>query len=234
MKTTVVIFIVEGKSDENALYPRLRGICKNLKIYPIVVRGDLFIHKDYERIQNPKILIDTILKERVFKDNIIRKKDVSCVIHVTDTDGSFINDYEILINKDQPESTTYTLDNIVVNSDEQKINIFKRDERRSKFINILSSQEKVSNLNYRILYFSRNMDHVITGNPDVPKDEKEAKADAFSVSFTKDSDFMLFFEDDSFNLNENYKASWDFIRRNQNSLKRYTNFGLVFEILNSL
>ena len=76
---------------------------------------------------------------------------------------------------------------------------------------------------------SCNLDHVLYGKLNSTDDDKENDAYAFAKKYKDDIDgFLSFISDSDFSKTEDYKASWEFIKKDHNSLGRYTNLGLCF------
>ena len=55
-------------------------------------------------------------------------------------------------------------------------------------------------------------------------------AESFLEKFDEDvPGFVNFFRNSDFSVKLDYSDSWDFIQKDCNSLKRHTNFGMLFE-----
>lgn len=82
---------------------------------------------------------------------------------------------------------------------------------------------------YKIYYMSSNLDHVLYNEFNLTDDEKENKAHEFHGKYRKNvADFYSFISDSNFSVQGNYLGTWDFIKKDKNSLCRHTNLGLCF------
>lgn len=122
------------------------------------------------------------------------------------------------------------MENIRVDSSDQLNEIKNRNSKKRMHLNTLSKTEKVvKTVTYKILYFSRNLDHVISNKPDTL--EKSNDADAFSNSFATPHEFENFFKKSDFTVDGTYDETWYFIKDDLKSLNRFSNFHLIFEML---
>ena len=231
-KKRLVIVIAEG-SEQDALYPNLNKIGEKLNIRFKIMGKDIFTEKENER-KSSKAIVGNIINELTIRPEI-NKNDIKLIVQLTDTDGVYISDDNILIDESQSEKTMYHLQSIMVNSKNQLDVIKKRNHKKRLHLNVLSKTEKVvKGINYKILYFSRNLDHVISNDPNTQNSEKSKEADDFSNSFATTHDFMMFFKESDFAVKGTYDETWDFIKNDVKSLNRFSNFHLIFEMLNEI
>jgi len=233
-KPSLIVVIAEGISDEDALYPNLKKVSKKLKVHFEFVGGDVFTARKNQR-KPAKAIIGDIIREEIISKPEFEKEDIKLIVQLTDTDGVYISDDNIVIDESQSDRTEYTLENIRVDSLNQLQEIKNRNYVKRRALDILSTTGKVTErFNYKILYFSRNLDHVISDNPDTLKSEKSKAADAFSNSFTTANDFEKFFSASDFTVDGTYDETWTFIKSDAKSLKKFTNFHLIFEMLREI
>lgn len=106
----VVLFLVEGVSDELALGPLLSRFIQSDQVKFKVIHGD--ITSDYYRT-TPATIANKI-KEVVhsFLGNIYRIDDIAEIVHIVDSDGVYIAESQILSDTcEKPlysESTIHT------------------------------------------------------------------------------------------------------------------------------
>jgi len=232
MSKSLVIVIAEG-SEQDALYPNLKKIGEKLRIHFEIMGTDVFTAKENVN-KSPKAIVGDIINEVTSKPEF-SKNDIKLVIQLTDTDGVYITDDKIITDEFQQEKTHYTLENIRVNNSNQLRAIKNRNGRKRTALNTLSKTEKVSKtVNYKILYFSRNLDHVISDKPETPKSEKSKEADVFSNSFATSYDFENFFIASDFTVDGTYDVTWNFIKDGTKSLNKHSNFHLIFEMLRGI
>ncbi len=93
--------------------------------------------------------------------------------------------------------------------------------------NKLSTTSKIYNINYSVYYFSTNLEHVLHDIQCVNDEEKMIYAQKFTDRFFKrEIEFIAFINDPSFAVSGDYRSSWDFIKKDANSLNRYSNLHL--------
>jgi len=97
-------------------------------------------------------------------------------------------------------------------------------------LNRLIFCQDINNIDYQVYYFSCNLEHVLHDNPNVKDENKSKKAEEFEERFyNREQEFLEFIGNDEFAVAGNYEETWDFIRENNNSLKRYSNLHLYFK-----
>lgn len=236
MSRKVVIVIVEGESDEALLVSRLNEKYSNVNIRFEVQNGDIL----YNLGKKTSILsrMDNTVKAIISKRKY-RRKDVLCIIHIIDTDGCLIPSNYIEIDEYQDRKTLYRLESINVDSDIQRKNIIERNKKRTENINLLirDNYRVLNKYNYQLYYLSRNLEHVIFDQPNPDRKSKTINVDVFVDRLN--SDIEVFLKDympklDNSSYYNNYKKSWEYIKKGTNSLKRKTNVPLLFDYLSNL
>lgn len=82
---------------------------------------------------------------------------------------------------------------------------------------------------YKICYMSCNLDHVLYNKLNTSDKEKEIDALNFADNYERNiSGFCDFMKKSSFSKCISYKDSWEFIKSNNNSIKRFSNLGICF------
>ncbi len=221
----VILFIVEGLTDENALNSVLKKIFEgeNKDIRFHVVHGDMTSDRSVSGPTAKITVHNSIEIER--KRYGLQKKDIIKVIHLVDTDGAFVPSYRIIHST--VESIQYFDDRIESAAPES---IIERNIRKSKVLGLLHSTNAVGSIPYYVYYFSRNLEHVLHNvSTNLTDDEKLNYADTFADKYSSDHEgFIAFISLSDFAVPGEYKETWDFIIRDTNSLHRYCNFHLLF------
>lgn len=218
----VVLFLVEGITDEISLALVLSKIIEKDKLVRFkVINGDITSEYGTNSI-NILNKITKVIKEFIDKD-IYRKKDIQKVIHIIDTDGAYI-DNQSIIQKDI-DFIEYDMQNIFTKNIES---IIKRNEQKRQVINkLIGACYVYRDLPYEIYFFSSNLEHVLHNDQNVIKDKKDAYAYEFADKFKEEpSKFIEFINNKEFAVAGDYDDTWNFIKKDSNSLKRYTNFHL--------
>lgn len=223
----VVLFVVEGSTDEIALQPILKKLLQNDKVKFDVLHRDITsdINCNTENIKGK------IGKEinKYLAVSKLKKKDIKEVVHLIDTDGSFVT-ADAIEEKEQGE-IEYTEEKIIVKN---KVSIVQRNRRKTKVVKLLfSTKEILGNIPYKIYYFSRNREHVLNNvTENLSSNEKWELAEEFSNKYENDIDgFCELMCNSSFAKGSEYKESWEFILEGTNSLKRYCNFHIFLKDL---
>ena len=132
------------------------------------------------------------------------------------------------------------MENIKVDSTNQKREIEKRNKQKLFNINkVFNVKEIVSKrYKYKLFYFSRNLEHVLFNEPNPKQETKVYNVEKFNSSLNEPletylSQFLPTLENET-DLDTQYKESWIFIKERNNSLKRYTNVPLLFNFIQSL
>lgn len=222
MSKKVVAVIVEGPSDENAIGGILKEYFSSEEVRFEVVHGDITSRNDIA-IDNIVIeigsLIDSIKSKYGYKD-----EDFIKIIHIADMDGAFVNG---CIFEADVEGVQYFEDHIECPNVKA---IEKRNEHKAEILQKLSSTGKVHNIYYRLYFNSCNLEHVLYDElKDFTDDEKETMSDDFAEKYEgRLQDFIDFISDSAIAVQGTYKKTWQFIEKDNHSLKRYTNMHLIF------
>jgi len=228
----IVLFIVEGPSDETSLTLVLSKIIERDKIVRFkITRCDMTAEN---RINSSNIhnkiteKIKDFIKENKYKYKY-KKSDILKVVHLVDTDGTFIEN-SFILQKDI-DGFEYDRQHIFARNVE-KVKI--RNERKSQVINKLIGTKTVfKDLPYEIYFFSSNLEHVLHDNNNRLSDgEKKKYSHIFEDKFAEEPfKFIEFMNSAEFAVNGEYKHTWDFIKEGTNSLNRYTNFNILLNNL---
>ena len=222
----VILFLVEGASDLTSL-EFIDNINTNETIKFQITSGDvtskLNITPQNCREEINKILLSFLERSK------LRKTDIIKIIHILDIDGVYIPEVNIIEDKNK-KKFLYTINGIVAPSKE---NVQKRNESKKQIVEKLLDTSKINSIPYEMYYMSCNLEHVLHDKlEDISEDEKKELANKFADRFyEKEIEFIDFINNKDFKVLGDYKATWDFIKRDLNSVNRYSNFWLFFENL---
>lgn len=225
----ILLFIVEGLSDEQSLAPGMEAVIKDSSIKFIVLRSD--ITSDYNSTKNN--IVNKVEKEiNIFliKNPQYNNEDILGVVHITDTDGCFANDSIVFENKNINKNEYY--DNKILCKEKSKYLVSKNNKAEN--LKVLSKVNKIILDNkyiipYSIYYMSCNLDHVLHNKPNSGIAEKRINSVLFSDENDDPIKFEEFFTKDEIRIKGTYDETWDYIKEDNNSLKRGTNFILCIE-----
>lgn len=220
----VVAVIVEGPSDENAIGGILKEYFSSEEVQFAVVHGD--ITSDYmTTVDNAVSKVDDLV------DSIRSKygyhwEDFAKIIHISDTDGTFTKD---CIQEADVEGIRYFEDRIECAYVSE---VEKRNKHKSEIMFKLYSTGKVHDIRYRLFFNSCNLEHVLYDElKDFSDADKEELSDEFAEKYEgKVREFIDFISDKSIAVPGTYKATWRFIEKDNNSLHRYSNMHLIFDL----
>lgn len=104
-----------------------------------------------------------------------------------------------------------------------------RNKTKSKNLNMINLTSKVCEILISVYYFSCNLDHVLHNSRNLERSLKEEYAIEFADKYeNRELDFINFIRDDLINLGNDYFDSWNKIKEELNSLKRFSNFYQFF------
>ncbi|MFV0239407.1 MAG: hypothetical protein ACK5H4_05125 [Lacrimispora sphenoides] len=220
----VILFIVEGPTDEETLSPVLKKAFQREDVRFHVVHGDMTSNWSVSGNNAVKTVNEHIEVER--KRYGFNKKDILKVIHLVDIDGAFIPADKVV------KSTTGTIryfDDRIESADPE--GVIDRNSRKSQVLYRLSTADAVGKIPYSIFYFSRNLEHVLHNNHgNLTDDEKVNYADAFADKYGSDQKgFQAFISSADFAVPGDFRETWNFIMQGLNSLHRHCNLHLLLK-----
>ncbi|WP_124064908.1 hypothetical protein [Clostridium sp. E02] len=220
----IILFLAEGPTDEETLSPILKSIFSSQEVRFHIVHGDLTSNWSVTGKNVLKTVSKLIEEER--KRYGFHKNDILKVVHLVDTDGAFIPK-EFVSYKDIQE-VSYTENQIETRAPKA---VIERNERKSQILASLAQTEKISSIPYFIYYFSRNLEHVFhNSSKNLTIEEKVNFADSFADQYEYDTEgFLSFLSQKGLFVPGSYKETWEYISKEVNSLKRCSNFYLLFQ-----
>ena len=254
-KRKIVLFLVEGKSEQKALKISISElydqIDENIEVFFPVIReekedkgGDITAtfyfdkleRKHWIRPSNIENAICSMFLEDFFDKEKIYPKDVAEIIQIVDTDGAFITDDHVKFDPDlDVNKSIFYHENEIACKDVEKIK--RRNAQKSENLNYLSRCEtikiKQKTIPYSIYYFSCNLDHFLHNSQNLDGKMKCPLADKFCEEYIGNPEgFVKKISNDSDAVHGmDYKESWEYIKQDNKSLQRHTNFNLLLEKL---
>ena len=219
----MIAFVVEGPSEEAALGTVMSEYFSGSEVKFAVVHGDITL-KDY-------VSMDGILKKIKEQIDSVKKKyryeteDFIKIIHLTDTDGVFIEDGDIFPGSQ--DTIEYFTDHIETPHIESTS---KRNHRKADILLKLRRTGKINGIPYKIYFNSCNLEHVLYNTlEDFTDEDKQRMSDDFAEKYEGNIDkFIEFVSCSDFTVPGTYQKTWDFIEKSRNSLKRFSNMSLLF------
>ena len=150
----------------------------------------------------------------------LKKSDIVRVIHLTDLDGTFIDDSNVVYN-DAYEHPYYTKNDIQT---AHTFLIRERNRRKAENIKTLIALDKILSIPYKLYFMSCNLDHVLYNENNLSDEEKRLYAEEFSEKFLgKELSFLDFLSKEGVIDASTYTDSWAEVQKSTNSLLRKTN-----------
>lgn len=225
-KKKVILFLVEGISEEEALATLISNAVERDKIVFKLINGDITSNRG-SNSKNIKRKVNEKVKQFI-EDTKVKKSDILSIVHLMDIDGAYIvDDKSIVEDKHIYKGFIYYPKEIHCKN---KNDVIERNKRKSSTINILSSTDEISDIGYRCYYFCCNLDHVIHNEANLDSHKKVDYAEDFQDKYyDREDEFIKFMCDSEFAVKGDYKSTWEYLKKDMNSLGRHSNFNLFFE-----
>ena len=219
----VVLVIVEGPSDENAIGGILKEYFSSKEVQFAVVHGDITSDINIKKDNIVSKIGDLV--ENIRSKYGYRHGDFIRIIHIADTDGAFTKN---CIKECKVESIKYYEDHIEVRNAEE---VEKRNKHKAELLHKLYSTNRVKNISYKIYFNSCNLEHVLYAQlKEFSNDDKQKLSDNFAEEYEeKVEEFIEFISNPELAVAGTYRTTWKFIEKDNNSLKRHSNMHLIFK-----
>lgn len=219
-----VIFIVEGNSDKKALEKIFQKIYKQRDIVFKFMDGDITSDDNVNESNVEDILYDKVDEYRKYKK--LFKSDILEIVHIFDTDGTYIPD-EAIVEGESPQFI-YSESQI---SSRNVDAVIERNKNKRSMMDYLLGLDSIKRIRYTGYFMSSNLDHSLYNEQNLPDDLKGEYADAFYEEFQgREKLFVDFLKEEVANgVPDIYPASWRYIREGVHSLERHTNLHIYFK-----
>lgn len=230
----IVYIIVEGPSDELVLGSLFEELYDNQNVFVEVMHCDILT--DYlnnnrvmhsQRNANIKNELTNVIKVYAEK-NHFKKEHFLKVIHICDTDGCFAPD-DCIVEEDTLSEVNYSTNEIRCSN---KNSLLKYRDLKRKNINILVNTNQIwSSIPYQLCFMSSSIDHVLYDKLNSSDEEKNDNARRFIKHYQNNwNECKEYLTKSSFVVPGDYFSTWEYIKKDNNSLKRNTNINHSFPI----
>lgn len=225
----ILLFIVEGRSDETALAPALEKIVTAHNVKFKVMRTD--ITSDFASNENN---IERRIKEQAVKKFLkanpqFSSKDICGLVHITDLDGVFINDD--FVKETATDDPVYK--NTCIECKDREMFLKSQNNKKKNLLHLISIREIVIPegviVPYAIYFMSCNLDHVLHDERNLTEDEKKDKSLDFADKYDEPLEFKEFFNKEDVKIDGSYLGTWNDIQNDLNSLKKGSNFWICID-----
>ena len=225
MSKKIILFLVEGPTDEDALAAIFSKLVNEHDIEFDVLHTDITADEEMT-VRYIEDKIEEEIEKYLSKNPFIKKTDILKVVQIIDTDGAFIP--VSMVVQSEKGKTEYFDTHIEA---KDKIRLVRRNMSKRQIVYSLFNKETVAGFSYEIYYFSRNLEHVLHNNSaNLSDDEKEDMAFIIADEYNDHpEEFLAYLYNEEFHVNGSYKETWDFIMKDTNSLKRWCNVAIFFE-----
>ena len=215
----ILLFIVEGPTEEAALGTVLSAGFSDAKVEFQVTRGDVTTSGPGENASDIKSKLGNIVGQ--FMGRIFKPSDFLRVIHLIDTDGTYIPDEAVQLLT-EGTTTIYSGDGILTSNPQ---GILQRNHEKANAVNRLASIQTIHRgIPYSAVFFSSNLDHVLYNDANLSREEKMLKAKAFRRCYGKDYPaFVQFLRETECSCAQTHEETWRFIKEGLHSVQRYNN-----------
>jgi len=223
-RRNVILLLVEGISEETALGKIFKDLFNPGNTEIEVLRTDITSDKASTPQNLKKKVTDFV--SRFAERNFFRQSDFLKVIHIVDTDGTYIAP-EYIIEDASHNKPFYELHAIRT---ADKNGIIMRNENKRRNMNFLSTLSLVwGKIPYKAYYMSCNLEHVLVDKQNCTDEEKEEYSYAFAEKYEDNAaDFVNFIGQSEFSVQGDFAETWNYIKQGLHSLERHTNLGLIF------
>ncbi|MDT2677796.1 hypothetical protein P7D92_12655 [Enterococcus dongliensis] len=231
--TKVVLLIVEGELDRYFYREYLGSFFAScfeggdIK-YRVTSRDVLARHEP----NGIKYSIEAQL-ESALDEHKLELDDILYIAHLCDTDGSYLEEGDFLINQDDSlnfdQNYKYVLSNAKIYAKsldyrDQLIaswNVKKRNQAE------LKNCKKIKGIPYRLYYNSMFLEHFLTGKIPRYTEDKRDCIDSFFDEFCSYEDLANYAENKK--LSDDYDSSWELLKLPRNKMVSATNLNIFFE-----
>lgn len=245
-KRKVVLILVEGQSEINALQPVLSAfydsIDENIEVFfPTIVEDECDVRGDITSKKgiSPDVIegcINKLFLKDFFDVEKLYPKDISEIIQIVDLDGAYIADDKVLYGENPlGENKPFYGDDTIITTDVD--NIIERNGRKRENLNYLSSIStltvKSKKPRYSVYFFSSNLDHFLHGDANMKSRDKVLKADEYASRYESDPSKLVsdIKAKPGTLVDKSYEESWEYIKSGNRSLEPHTNINILFDRL---
>ena len=166
-----VIFIVEGRSDKKALENIIQKIYQYKDIVFKFMDGDITSDKNVNKLNVQNLIYEQVEEYR--KDKKLKKSDIWEIVHIFDTDGTYIPDEAI--EAGDSSKFFYTPDKIFCKNVES---VIARNKVKREMMDYLLSLDNIKG----IPYIGANSHFLRTAGPYFPDSPGHIKRTAWDIS----------------------------------------------------
>lgn len=229
-KSKILLFIVEGPSDEAALAPALEEIVRSSNVKFKVMHADITCDYD-STVDNIEKRIKKLAVKRFLNENPqFSEKDICGLVHIVDLDGAFAPD-GVVTQDDNALCNLYYDDSIICKDKEKYL---QTKHNKAQNLIHLAALKEISIPNgvrvpYSIYFMSCNLDHVLHDKRNSTREEKKENSLKFSDEYDDPQLFEEFFNQEGVKVVGTYEETWRYIQQDYNSLLKGSNLWICID-----
>ena len=196
MSKKVILVIVEGQTEELILFDFLQERFAHAEVRIDIQCGDI-VGNWNRKFGTSKVAIEDVIANYL---NLYRlmPSDLLAIIQFTDTDGCFIDNKYIRVDRELAIKIRYSPKAIYVSNQDKKLQMIQRNIDKSQSMIKLANTKMMKAMSlsipYCLGYFSINLDHVLWDEQNTTGRSKLDKAEHFLEQLAEPLDkFMIFF-----------------------------------------
>ena len=210
------LFLVEGATDRQR-FSILQKLFDESELIIIPFQTDVLTNKTYANRYKTQI------KEALDKDKLFDFDDFDEIVQIIDTDGCFFPDNLIQLDH-SVSSIKYTTTSIVCENPEPLKQ--QRENKRNNIVTILKNGK------IKLYYVSTNAEHAFDGIQNAPNRQKKQLALRMYAKYSNNLGALLEKLKDIAPKVKTFEDSWEFIKKDNNSLLAYSN--IIFWLIDNI
>lgn len=224
----VLLFVVEGPTEETALAEVLEHVYLDDHVYFDVVRGDLTLTRNGKKDVRERVrdeVLDQIGSNKGYGWN-----DLKRIVQICDADGTFVPDENVC--RADVSHVEYSMDVILTaNPDSIRRRNAEKSAAMRRLSRVRSLTYKRRSVPYDLYYFSRNMEHALHNRGERLSDSEKIKlANDFRRRYSDDPEgFKTLLKSEDLSVPGSFDETWAFLGRDLHSLERWSNLRLAIE-----
>ncbi len=238
----VILLLVEGPSDEDALLGPTKSVIDQAFVYSKSFHTDVTTASLFQQNTAFKVHGDVVKTVREFVESYLGNNpgygwtDLAAIVHVIDLDGALVRP-NYVVQDDTVLKAVYDAEQIRTPNRDSTL---ERNRVKSAAVKRLCNTTCLAKgrrkVPYRVFFMSRNLEHALYGlDCDLSDRDKEKLASAFAEKCRKDPLFFLeTLRSEEVAVPGGYDETWGYCFKGANSLKRGSNYHLLFDMVADL
>ena len=222
----VLLFVVEGPTEETALASIMECVFSSNRIFFDVVHGDITVQKGAAK--NPRECVRDWVLAQMGRGKGYGWNDLERIVQICDTDGAFVP-IERVMPSSAPGIEYTDMAILTPNPGGVRARNNKKAEAMRQLSRVHALTYRGKSVPYGLYFFSRNMEHALHGRGETLTDrEKIRLANQFRRRFDGDPvGFREFISSEDILVPGDFRQTWDYLEDGVQSLERGSNVALA-------